>query len=242
MRQRFTVFLLSGTYAVRLEVNVMMRHRFTVFSFAIAFALGLGMAEARALQATDPSNLIGSMVDDALTVIKNQQISESDREQKFRSLLEQGFDIPRIARFVLGRYWAGANDQERQRFTTLFEDWIVHTYSARFTSYSGETVKITGARTESPISTVVQSQFVHPNNSGPPATVEWRVRKGNDGSFKVVDVAVEGVSMALTQRDEIAAVADRSGGTVAALNSTLEQKIQSGDTAPGGQPEQRSSR
>lgn len=79
--------------------------------------------------------------------------------------------------------------------------------------------------------TVVLSQFVSPSGK-PPAKVEWHVRKGADSDYKIVDVSVEGVSMALTQRDEIAAVADRSGGTIEALNQALQQKIQSGEPAP----------
>lgn len=202
--------------------------------FFVGFGLGIPHANA-ALQASDPAGLINTLVDSALTVIKDPSETEAQRQEKFRSLLEQGFDIPRIARFVLGRYWNGATDQERQRFTSLFENWIVSTYSSRFSSYTGQTIKIIGTRQESNVSTVVESEFIDPNGA-PPAKIEWRVLKRPDGSYKIVDVAVEGVSMALTQRDEIATVADRSGGTIAGLNNALEQRIASGEPAPGAVP------
>jgi phospholipid transport system substrate-binding protein len=207
-----------------------MNLRFPALFSAAALAFSLLTGDARAMQATDPSALVNQLVNQAIGIIKDKQESEQDREAKFRELLQSGFDIPRISRFVLGRYWNGANDQQRQQFSKLFEDWIVGTYSARFTDYSGETIQVTGTRPESETTTVVLSQFISPSGA-PPAKVEWHVRKSGANDYAVVDVSVEGVSMALTQRDEIAAVADRNGGTVDGLNQAMQQKIDGGTAA-----------
>jgi phospholipid transport system substrate-binding protein len=210
-----------------------MNFRFPAFLSVAALAFALFASDARAMQAADPSTLINQLVTQAVGIITDKQASEQDREAKFRDLLQSGFDIPRISRFVLGHYWNGATDPQRQRFGQLFEDWIVRTYAAQLTNYSGETIQVTGTRPESETSTVVVSQFVSPNGA-PPAKVEWVVRKNGDNDYEVVDVSVEGVSMALTQRDEIAAVADRSGGTVDSLNQAMQQKITGAATTAAG--------
>jgi phospholipid transport system substrate-binding protein len=209
-----------------------MRFRFPAFFLAAALALTLLGGNAQAMQAADPSTLINKLVGQAITVIVDKNESPDQREAKFRSLLQDGFDIPRISRFVLGRYWNAATDDQRKQFSQLFEDWIVRTYSARFTQYSGEKIQVIGTRGEGPTTTVVTSQFVSPNG-GPPAKVDWVVRKSGDNDFTVVDVSVEGVSMALTQRDEIAAVADRNGGTVDGLNRAMQDKIKGAAAAAG---------
>jgi phospholipid transport system substrate-binding protein len=201
-----------------------MKFRFPALFTAVALALTLLCGNARAMQATDPSALINQLVNQAINVIVDKNSTESERETKFRSLLQTGFDIPRISRFVLGRYWNAATDDQRKQFSQLFEDWIVRTYAARFGDYSGEKIQLTGTRSEGPTSTVVVSQFVSPTGA-PPAKVEWVVRKNGDNDYAVVDVSVEGVSMALTQRDEIAAVADRNGGSVDGLNHAMQDKI-----------------
>lgn len=209
-----------------------MRLRFPALITVVALALTMFCSQARALQAADPSTLINQLVGQAINVIADKNTSEDLREQKFRSLLQSGFDIPRISRFVLGRYWNGATDEQRKQFSQLFEDWIVRTYSARFTQYSGEKIQVTGTRNEGPTTTVVISQFVSPSGA-PPAKVEWVVRKSGDNDYTVVDVSIEGVSMALTQRDEIAAVADRNGGTVDGLNRAMQDKIKGAAAAAG---------
>jgi phospholipid transport system substrate-binding protein len=208
--------------------------RFSALFSAAALAFTVLCGDARAMQAADPSALITQLVTQAIGLIADKETPEAERESKFRNLLRNGFDIARISRFVLGRYWNGATDQQRKEFGQLFEDWVVRTYSARFTSYSGEKIQVIGTRPESETTTVVLSQFVSPTGA-PPAKVEWHVRKSGDNDYEVVDVSVEGVSMALTQRDEIGAVADRSGGSVAGLNQALQQKIKGAPPRAAGQ-------
>jgi phospholipid transport system substrate-binding protein len=193
-----------------------------------AAAAALATLPARAAP-TDPSAFVDGLVQEALTILRNKQMPDAERESKFSTLLHQNFDIPRISRFVLGRYWNAASSQERDEFNKLFEQWVVRTYSARFKEYTGETVKVSGSRAENDVNFVVQSELIHPNGS-PPAQVNWHVRK-EDAGFKILDVDVEGVSMALTERDEFSSVIQRSGGSVASLNQALQQRL-AGDSVP----------
>ncbi len=209
-----------------------MRHRFFGVPSLLLVIFGLALSPARALVAADPSAMVNDLVARGVATITDKTMTQPDRTAKFRELLEQGFDVPRIARFVMGRYWNGATDQERQTFTALFEDWIVRTYSARFAAYNGQTIQLMGTRPEGEVTTVVLSQFIDPNGA-PPAKVEWHIRKEAEGSYKVVNISVEGVSMALTERDEIASVADRNGGTIAGVDEALQKQLAS--AAPAGQ-------
>ncbi|MGO8914460.1 MAG: phospholipid-binding protein MlaC [Stellaceae bacterium] len=194
----------------------------------LVVGLGLAAAGARPAAASDAAGFVNDLVNQALQSLDNKQLSTEDRAKQFRDLLDHDFDMARISRFVLGRYWNEANDQEKRQFQTLFEEYVVRAYAQRFSDYSGETVKITGSRPEGETSTLVQSQVIR-TNGAPPAKVDWRVRK-DDAGFKIVDVDVEGVSMILTQREEFSSVIQRSGG-LAGLNKTLQDKLASGDTS-----------
>ena len=202
------------------------------FAFWLAvFPITPGFAQAKAAPSTDPAAFVDGMIQQALAILRNKQMADAARQQQFNVMLHKNFDIPKIARFVLGRYWTTASDDDRNAFNSLFEQWVVRTYSQRFKDYGGENIKVMGSRPESDVSFVVSSQLIHPDGS-PPATVDWHVNKGTDG-FKVVDVEVEDVSMALTEREEFSAVIQRNGGSVASLNQALKDKLDSGavDTA-----------
>lgn len=175
---------------------------------------------------------IDTLVNKALHVLAQQNMTEQQREQHFSTLFKRNFDIPRIARFVLGRYWRTASPSERQKFIDTYREFIIRSYASRFSGYGGETVKVTGTRPETADIIVVNSEIVHPNGD-PPIRVSWRVRKGPDG-FKIIDVAVEGVSMMLAQREEFASVIERNGGTVAGLTKAIQHKLQSNMSSTGG--------
>lgn len=208
-----------------------LRRRLVLLLLALPLALAAGGTVAA--PASDPAAFISNLAAVALQALNDKQMTQQQREQRFHSILDDNFDVPRISRFVLGRYWNGASDAERQQFNTLFDQYIVRTYSQRFSQYSGETLKVTGSRPESETSTIVQSEILRPSGA-PPAKVDWRVR-AQKGDYRIVDVDIEGVSMALTLRQEFAAVIQRNGSNVAGLNKVLEQKLASGhiDEAPG---------
>jgi len=173
--------------------------------------------------ATDPSGFISDLGERAINVLTSTQ-SQAERESQFTKLFDEGFDVPGIARFVLGPYWRTATDAQRDEFTKLFEAYIIHAYVVRFSAYSGQQLKVTGSRPEGD-GALVTSQITGVNNS-PPVKVDWRVAKA-DAGFKITDVIVEGVSMAITERQEFASVIQRGGGQLEALLKALRERSQS---------------
>ena len=73
---------------------------------------------------------------------------------------------------------------------------------------------------------LVQSLVIRPSAEN--VRVDWRVQDGGDSDFRIVDVIVEGLSMAATQRDEFASVIQSKGGKVAGLLEVLRAKVGQG--------------
>src|SRR5207302_5972551 len=92
----------------------------------------------------------------------------------FGALLDKDFDFVRIGRFVLGRYWQTATDQQKQEFALVFRDYVVQSYSVRFAEFRGASFKVTGERPEGSGSVIV-STTVMQRNSPTPARADWRV-------------------------------------------------------------------
>ncbi len=198
-----------------------------------ALVLAAPAFSARADTAPDARQFINKLVNNALQVLASTTGNETQREQQFGALLRDNFDIPRIARFVLGRYWSTASEQDRQRFIDVYRDFVVRSYASEFSEYRGETVRVTNARAESGDITVVNSEIIHPSGD-PPAKVSWRVHREGDNNYKIVDVDVEGVSMMLAQREEFTSVIQRNGGTISGLIQAIQQKLQNNDVSVKG--------
>jgi phospholipid transport system substrate-binding protein len=175
--------------------------------------------------ADDAAGFIADLGKRAIAVLTSTS-SEADREKQFRALFDEGFDVPGIARFVLGSYWRTSTDAQRDEFTKLFETYIIHSYTVRFAEYSGQQLKVNGSRPEGETGTLVTS-VIEGASGAPPVKVDWRVAKVG-GPFKITDVVVEGVSMAVTQRQEFASVIQRGGGQVEALLKLLRERAGQG--------------
>lgn len=190
---------------------------------ALAFSTATALS-ASAAPSQPPDEFIRALSHTAIDSLSSRNMSETEREKRFRDLLTENFDVPSIARFVLGLYWPRATEPQRKEYMTLFEDFIVKAYAKRFADYSGENFK-TGNVTKVTVTDAVVSSLIKSNEAAPPARVDWRVR-ADDSHYKIVDVMVEGISMSVTHRDEFAAVIRSNGGTVAGLIDALRKKTQ----------------
>jgi phospholipid transport system substrate-binding protein len=189
--------------------------------------LALAPLSGVAAAATEPTGVVADFGDRTLQMLGDQKLTQPDRESRFGALLDQDFDFQTIARFVLGRYWQTASDDQKQQFAKVFRDYVVLAYANRFNEFSGASFKVTGQRAESETTELVSTQVQRRDGSAP-AHVDWRVRKGADG-YKITEVIVDGISMSLTHRQEFASIIERNGGNIGDLIAQLRQRT--GDTA-----------
>ena len=199
--------------------------RTILFAVALAFVAAPAGADdanpaASAFMQSLGSKAIGELTDPA--------VPQAERQARFRTLLDQHFDVPTIAKFTLGRYWRTATDEQRAEFSKLFEDFIVQSYSTRFAEYHGESFQVAGSSTDESGAIVVHSKIDMPSSED--VRVDWHLR-ATGGSFAIVDIVVEGVSMAVTQRSEFASVIQSRGGVAGLLEALRAKNAQSADSS-----------
>lgn len=174
--------------------------------------------------AKDAENFIRQMGNKAFASLSEGGISDDQRTERFKALLEEAFDLPRIARFTLGRYWRVATDDEKSEYVALFEKFVILAYATRFQDLSGKKFMVLQSRDISANQSLVLSEIVIPNQ--PAVKINWRVRSKEE-KHKITDVMVEGISMSVTQRDEFVSVIRQTGGKVAGLINALRKKTSS---------------
>jgi len=149
-------------------------------------------------------------------------------EQKiagFRELFREDFDVPGLGRFVLGRFWRIFTPSEQQEFLGLFENYVVLTYSEKLSQYSedGGRPNVTGSRPD-PDGAIVSSQIIRGSGAYQPIKVDWRLTAQN-GSYKISDIIIDGLSMAANGRTQLEGVVERNGGRAQAILAVMRQQI-----------------
>jgi phospholipid transport system substrate-binding protein len=183
-----------------------------------------GWTAAPAVQASaDPTSFIEEVSNQAITQMKPAaQETDQERAAKLKPMLEKYFDMPSIAKYMLGSYWRKATPEEQSEFTATLTDFLALAYGKRFSSYTGHEMAVGRVRDEGDGRTTVFSTVKLPN--GDPARVDWTIEAAGD-SYKIEDVKVEGLSLADTHRQEFASVISSNGGNISKLIEVLKKKV-----------------
>jgi len=189
-------------------------------------ALTLGMpthradADAPNQEIADPPqalDFIDHLAAQAFATMNDRSLTEAERNQRFRTYLDRGFNTRYIALMALGPYCRNLSESQLADYEMQFSDYL-------FTKYSTlvETANITRFRTVAAQSAGPRDALVTVMVSRPGDTLdtEWRVRVF-DGELRVIDVKVEGLSLTMSVRDEFETWIKRSGlqGLMTALRS-----------------------
>ncbi len=195
------------------------------FKSAIIVLVAVPVVLSTHVHANSPGDggeqLVRALATEAVSTLSGKALSEKERQHNFRKILHRYFDVDRIGRLALGRYWRKATKGEKSEYLILFEDLLVVTYASRFKTYSTEKLEVNGSSARGG-GVLVNSQFKKEGQK--PIRVVWRVRFPN-GTSKIFDIVVEGVSLIQTQRSQFSSVIRRNGGKISALLEVLKEKI-----------------
>jgi len=191
----------------------------------VAFATLLAAAplgqSARA--ADDASAFMVQLGQQAIATMTTNALSSGDRMRDFAAIVDRDFDVPSIAKFMLGRYWQTATAGERDDFTKVFHDYMIRVYSDHFSQYRSDSFHVLDQRAESDGVTIVRTDITLVATDQA-MTIEWRVVSKPDG-FKVTDLSVGGASLAVAQQEEFASAIRHDGGQVSILVKQVRSKL-----------------
>jgi len=188
------------------------------------FALGFTLTAAG--QELAPDQLVQKVTEEVLAAIKSDKQLAAGDKQKALKLAEEKvlphIDFEEATRLAVGRAWKEASAEQKQKLVGEFRNMLVRTYSNSIEAYQGQTMKVLpsrGGKGEAKDEATVRAQFVRAG--GKPLPIEFQMRN-NGKTWKVYDIAVEGISLVLTYRSEFDAVVKQEG--IDGLIKRLEQK------------------
>jgi phospholipid transport system substrate-binding protein len=180
-------------------------------------------ADARA-QALAPDELVRKVTADVLEAIKSDQQLQSGDRKKVLALAEQKIlplvDFQEATQLAVGRPWAGATPEQKQRLIAEFRGMLVRVYSSAIGVYKGQTMKVLPVHmAPGATEATVRNQYL--GESGQPVAVSYAMKQTPTG-WKIYDINVEGISLVLTYRSEFEQITRASG--IDGLIKRLQEK------------------
>lgn len=186
----------------------------------LAAVLALGLAPSRAARALEPEaarTLIRETLDEVLALVKSPA-DTATKAAELQAIMERRAAMAQLARFAAGRAWTEMTPDQQARYSAAFTRFVAGVYARRFQEYNGETIDISGVSDAGAKGVLVVTKVSQPG--GQPVTVEWLVTD-RGGPAQISDIVIEGVSLAVTQREQIGGMLSSRRGDVERLIADL---------------------
>jgi phospholipid transport system substrate-binding protein len=195
-------------------------HRRHLLLGAVMLSLPFASSARKAYAAANPAEeFISSNIQSGFDILNDRSLSEAERSRRFASLLLGLTDFRRVALFLLGRYAASTSPADLDAYVAAYQDYVLSVYQSYFARYAGQTLRVRASRERAPGDFIVNSDLV---GASQPMQIDFRVR--TDGPKPMlVDFAVDGLWLALAQRDQFLSVLAQNNGDINALTAHLRQ-------------------
>ena len=171
--------------------------------------------------AIEPDVFIQSTVNRASKLL-GENISKEQKIEKLKSIAKSTVDIRGIGFYTLGSFRKELNIEDKKRYSILFEEYFLKSFSSRLAEYTNPEIDVNGKNKLNENYTIVTSTL-KATEERPEIKIDWRVYTKDKNNPLIRDLIIEGLSLARTQKEEFASVLNSNDGEIKALFKTLEE-------------------
>ena len=193
---------------------------FTLMVITIFILLSLVVVPAAA--ADSATQLIENLHAELLTVMKQaNELGYEGRYQRLDPIVTSSYDLPFIAKFVMGRQWKTLNEEQKSEFVEIFTKLSIATYAANFSGYSGERFKTMSNQELRKGRVLVKTVLVR--SSGGEVTLDYVLHQRKN-RWRIINAIAEGVSDLSLKRADYSAYFKKKGfdGLITKLNEKIQ--------------------
>ena len=189
------------------------------FLFLLVFCLSLSNFS----QAIEPDIFVQSTVNRASQTL-SKDISKKEKMLELQELAKDTVDIKGIGFYTLGKYRKEISDDQKVRYSELFEDYFLKSFSSRLSEYSNPKINVISKDKKNENYTIVSSILVATKDR-PEVKIDWRIYTKNPDKPLIRDLIIEGLSLARTQKEEFASIIKSNNGNIDVLFENLKKFI-----------------
>ena len=173
----------------------------------------------------EPDVFVQSTVNRASKLLSDS-ISKDEKIKKLKLIAKDTVDIRGIGFYTLGSNRKNLNDEQKVKYSELFEKYFLKSFSSRLAEYTNPEINVFAKDKINENYTIVNS-LLKATDDRPEIKIDWRIYTKNPDKPLIRDLIIEGLSLARTQKEEFSSVLQTNDGNINALFETLEKFINS---------------
>ena len=167
-----------------------------------------------------PDVFIQSTVNRASQVL-SENISKEEKINQLKLIAKETVDIRGVGFYSLGAARKSLNDEQKNTYSILFENYFLKSFSSRLAEYTNPEIEVKNKQILNDNYTIVNSILIATKDR-PEVKIDWRVYTKNPDNPLIRDLIIEGLSLARTQKEEFSSILNSNDGDINALFKVLE--------------------
>ena len=173
--------------------------------------------------AIEPYLLVQETVNSASEAL-NKRLSKEEKMEKLKIIAKKTVDIQGIGNYSLGTYRKTISDQKKDEYFDIFEQYFLISFASRLAEYTDPKIRVDSQKKLNDKYTMVSSTLLATSEK-PEIKIDWRVITKNPDNPLIIDVIIEGVSLAKVQREEFNSIIQNNDGDINSLLLTLQEFV-----------------
>tara|TARA_B100000780_G_scaffold86999_1_gene59821 strand:- start:57 stop:647 length:591 start_codon:yes stop_codon:yes gene_type:complete len=149
-------------------------------------------------------------------------LTKKERIEKLKDIARETVDINGIGRYTLGSYKNEITDNQMAEYKILFREYFLKSFASRLAEYSNPEIEVVSKKKLNKNYTMVSSVLVS-TEQRPEVKIDWRVSTKNPENLLIMNLIIEGLSLARTQKEEFSSIIQSNDGDINALFATLKK-------------------
>ena len=171
----------------------------------------------------EPKEFVQSVANEASLILTNNSTKEQKIEE-LKSIAKKSVDFRGIGYYSLGAHRKNLSDDKKKEYLNIFEKYFLKSFSSRLAEYTDPKIRVDSQKKLNEKYTMVSSVLLATEEK-PEVNIDWRIVTKNPDKPLIIDVVIEGVSLAKVQKEEFNSIIQGNNGDINALLTSLKEFI-----------------
>ena len=174
--------------------------------------------------AIDPYSFVQETADRASEALNKRQ-SKEEKMEILKTIAKETVDIRGIGFYSLGKHRKNMTNQEKKEYLDIFEKYFLKSFSSRLAEYTDPRIRVESQKKLNDKYTMVSSILLATEDK-PELKIDWRVVTKDPNNPLIIDVVIEGVSLAKVQKEEFNSIIQSNDGDINSLFNNLKKFVE----------------
>ena len=184
---------------------------FYSFILQISTCLFLGYALADNLEKSN--SVIQEVISKAKKhAIESAELDPIERSSKIKLLIKQYINLNFMAKATTGSFWKKGTFIQKERYKAALLNQIVNTVEDHLNTLSTLNYRTIDSEKRGTKLVYIKGKIEDPNKNQPSVNLLWKLGKTTKGSFLVLDLEIEGISLVSSHKAETMSILRKNKG------------------------------